>query len=181
MGQLDAWVKQLDKDLKGIEGSIPEKEYNKRYKMVGDLGNKQRHLVTSAQAGSFARDELLSGGGRGGAAHETEQTIGLDSQGMMRLQQRSMETQDDQLDKLGDSIVRQKEVAVAISDELTLHAPLLNDIYEGTERVKDHQKVEMKRLDKIMRKSKNSGTMCIIFLLILAVAACIYVLTSLVK
>ena len=66
---------------------------------------------------------------------ETEQTRPLDNQGLVQLQQATMDQQDTQLAQLTAILQRQKQLGVAINNELAQHMELLDGLSDDMDRV----------------------------------------------
>lgn len=109
--------------------------------------------TSSGQPSSADKAALLSGGrpaGRvlGGPAPETDKTRELDNQGVLLLQRREMDSQDEALDQLAAIIRRQKEMGMEINDEVERQNEMLNQLDEDTDRVQGKLKVANNRIKK---------------------------------
>ncbi|OAX83856.1 hypothetical protein ACJ72_01786 [Emergomyces africanus] len=80
---------------------------------------------------------------------ETDQTRELDNQGVLQLQQQVMENQDLSLEDLRKVIARQKELGVAIHNELEIQNEMLKMVDEDAERVNRKVQIGKKRIGKI--------------------------------
>ncbi|PGH30209.1 hypothetical protein GX50_07036 [[Emmonsia] crescens] len=80
---------------------------------------------------------------------ETDQTRELDNQGVLQLQKQVMENQDLSLEDLRKVIARQKELGVAINNELEIQNEMLNMVDEDAERVNRKVQIGKKRIGKI--------------------------------
>ncbi|OBT77104.1 hypothetical protein VF21_05067 [Pseudogymnoascus sp. 05NY08] len=111
---------------------------------------------SSVAASSADRTELFGGGasrpkGRvlGAPAQETERTRELGNEGVLQLQQQMMQEQDLDLDELAKIVRRQKEMGIAISDELELQNEMLTRVDEDVTRVGGKLEIAKKRTGKI--------------------------------
>lgn len=112
--------------------------------------------VGSAQGQPSASDRaaLLQGGrpsgGRvlGGPAPETDKTRELDNDGVLLLQKREMQAQDENLDQLTAIIRRQKEMGMEIHDEVDRQIVMMDRLDEDTDRVQGKIKVANNRIKK---------------------------------
>ncbi|KAK6345974.1 hypothetical protein TWF730_010311 [Orbilia blumenaviensis] len=86
---------------------------------------------------------------------------------VMTLHQRIMEEQDGTLDRLSESISRQRELSIQIGDELDSQGELLDDLDEGVDRSQRRITGARKRLDTFARKAKDNGSMITIVVLII--------------
>lgn len=66
---------------------------------------------------------------------ETEQTRPLDDHGLFVLQQEQMHQQDSQLSELSSILLRQKQLGIAIGQEISEHIDMLDDLSENVDRV----------------------------------------------
>ncbi|KAI8611875.1 hypothetical protein BC830DRAFT_1171523 [Chytriomyces sp. MP71] len=109
----------------------------------------------------FARNTNGNNGGRGrrafGAAapKETEQTLGLENGGLLKLQQQTISEQDQVLESLSTVIGRQKEIGLLMGQELDLQNQMLGDLAEDVDRVGGNMKHVTKKLDVVSGKAKK--------------------------
>ncbi|KAF1837247.1 hypothetical protein BDW02DRAFT_566299 [Decorospora gaudefroyi] len=75
--------------------------------------------------------------------------------------------QDDQLDRLGESIGRQRELSMQIGDELEGQVLLLDDVEEGVDRHTAQFQRARGRLDRFSRKARENWSLTIIVVLII--------------
>lgn len=117
-----------------------------------------------AAAGSD-RAALLGGTGGGPAAasskpivrvfgvpqppKETEETRPLDDHGLLQLQQVKMDQQDAQVAQLGTILQRQKQLGMAINNELAQHIELLDGLSNDMERVGGKLTAAKKQLNRL--------------------------------
>jgi syntaxin 8 len=80
--------------------------------------------------------------------------------------QNVMARQDEQLDVLGASIGRQRELTIAIGDELDEHADLLEEVDEHMDRHQTQLDGAMKRLNKFADRAKKNWGITTIFVLV---------------
>ena len=86
--------------------------------------------------------------------------------------------QDDQLDRLGVSIGRQRELSIQIGDELDEQAQLLDDVDEGVERHQSQLNRARDRVGRLARKAKDNLSMTIILILIVILVLLIAILKT---
>lgn len=75
--------------------------------------------------------------------------------------------QDDQLDRLGESIGRQRELTMQMGDELDGQALLLDDVEEGVDRHAAQFRRARGRLERFSRKAKENWSLSVIVVLII--------------
>ena len=80
---------------------------------------------------------------------ETEQTRPLDNQGLVQLQQTEMEQQDTQLAQLTAILQRQKQLGIAINNELAQHMELLDGLSDDMDRVGGKLTAAKKQLNRL--------------------------------
>lgn len=84
--------------------------------------------------------------------------------------------QDAQLDTLGQSIGRQRELSMQIGDELDEQAVMLGDVEEGVDRHTGQLSRARTRVDKISRKARENWSMTVIIVLIVILVLLIVIL-----
>jgi regulator of vacuolar morphogenesis len=124
--------------------------------LKGNTGSLSAGGGSSVAASSADRTELFGGGasrpkGRvlGAPAQETERTRELGNEGVLQLQKQMMQEQDMDLDELAKIVRRQKEMGIAISDELDLQNEMLTRVDEDVTRVGGKLEIAKKRTGKI--------------------------------
>ncbi|KAI9679434.1 MAG: hypothetical protein M1817_005456 [Caeruleum heppii] len=75
--------------------------------------------------------------------------------------------QDEQLDRLGESIGRQRELSIQIGDELDSHVQLLDEVDEHVDRHQTRLDQARKRLGVVARRAKDNKQLTIILVLII--------------
>lgn len=90
----------------------------------------------------------------------------LDNQQIHEYHSQVLRDQDDQLDRLGASISRQRELSMQIGDELDGQVMLLDDVEEGVDRHAAQFVRARGRLDRFSRKAKENWSLTVIVALI---------------
>lgn len=104
---------------------------------------------------------------RSNQPYETAETTGEGSDGLLTLQQRTMDDQDRALEALGSTIGRTKEVAIAIGDEADLQNELITDIHDAVGKADTRLRNTTRRVDRVKAKSSTKGMwLCICILLL---------------
>lgn len=91
----------------------------------------------------------------------------LDNQQIHEYHSQVLRDQDDQLDRLGESISRQRELSMQIGNELDDHVMLLDDVEEGVDRHQAQFNRARGRLERFSRKAKDNWSLTIIVVLII--------------
>lgn len=109
--------------------------------LVGSSASATTHTAGPSKGG-------VGGGGRV-LGRETAKTRALDNQGVLELQQQTMHEQDEDVMTLGQAVRRQKELGIAIQEELEWQNGLLGMLDEDVTRVQGKIDVAKKRIAKI--------------------------------
>ncbi|KAL2862251.1 syntaxin family protein [Aspergillus lucknowensis] len=97
-------------------------------------------------------------------------TSGMSNQQVYDHHEQVMRDQDEQLDRLGESIGRQHQLSIQIGDELDGHVVLLDEMDGTADRHQSRLNNARRRVDKIRRKAgENWSMMTIIGLIIVLV------------
>lgn len=99
----------------------------------------------------------------------------LDNQQIHAYHSRVMAEQDSQLDELGVSIGRQRELSMQIGDELDGQAMLLDEVEEGVDRHTAQFRRARGRLDRFSRKARENWSLTIIIVLIIVLVLAIVI------
>ncbi|KAL1634960.1 hypothetical protein SLS56_002044 [Neofusicoccum ribis] len=91
---------------------------------------------------------------------------GLDNQQIHAYHRQVIEQQDEQLDRLGESIGRQRELSIQIGDELEGHVMLLDEVDESVDRHQSQLDRAGKRLQRVGRRARENWSMTLIVVLI---------------
>jgi regulator of vacuolar morphogenesis len=158
-----ALISALDAGLKKAE--LLEGEVRRRRDLVAAARQDRDALEDLANSLSAKRrDEPTSGGGKdrsalfagarggrvlGAPLPETETTRELDNEGVLQLQKQIIQQQDQGVDSLLKIVQRQKQMGVAIGEELDLQTKMLEQLGEDVDRVDKKTRVARKRADKI--------------------------------
>ncbi|KAI9761026.1 MAG: hypothetical protein M4579_001289 [Chaenotheca gracillima] len=87
-----------------------------------------------------------------------------------------LEEQDEQLDRLGESIGRQRELSIQIGDELDSHVQLLDEVDEHVDRHQGRLDGARRRLTTFARKAKDNMQLTVILILIIILILLIIIL-----
>ncbi|KAL9037548.1 MAG: hypothetical protein Q9180_003654 [Flavoplaca navasiana] len=100
----------------------------------------------------------------------------LDNQQIHEYHKNVMQQQDEQLDRLGDSIGRQRELSMQIGDELDEHVQMLDEVEGHVDRHQTTLDGARKRLGNFARKAKDNKQLTIILILIMVLIILILIL-----
>jgi len=100
----------------------------------------------------------------------------LDNQQLHQYHSQILEEQDEQLDRLGESIGRQRELSMQIGDELDSHVAMLDDVDEVVDRHQTRLDRAKKTLGKVARSAGENKQMTAIVVLIIILILLIAIL-----
>ncbi|KAL9022492.1 MAG: hypothetical protein Q9185_000399 [Variospora sp. 1 TL-2023] len=100
----------------------------------------------------------------------------LDNQQIHDYHKNVLRDQDEQLDRLGDSIGRQRELSIQIGDELDEHVQMLDEVEGHADRQLGKLGGARKRLGGVARKAKDNKQLTIILVLIMVLIILIMLL-----
>ncbi|KAJ3019777.1 UNVERIFIED_CONTAM: hypothetical protein HDU68_010506 [Siphonaria sp. JEL0065] len=127
--------------------------------------NDSAELLGSQQNGRNGLGRRSTGGNNSGRRafgaqpKETEHTVGLDNQGIVQLQNNTMQEQDQMLGALSTVIQRQKLIGETMGNELDLQNQMLRELGEDVDRVGGNLKHAQKKVDIVTggRSKKKQG------------------------
>lgn len=115
--------------------------------------SKVDETVAKASEEDKAKVSKANGGGPKPSGRvlgrETDRTRALDNRGVVQLQQQMMQEQDDDVNMLARAVAKQKELGMAINQELAEQQEMLDALDEDTDRVQGKIDVARKRINKI--------------------------------
>ncbi|KAJ0477346.1 putative target SNARE coiled-coil domain-containing protein [Helianthus annuus] len=142
---------------------LTEKEMNRRRDMLANLRTKVTQMASALNMSSFGnRDSLLGPDTK--PADDMARISGLDNAGIVGLQRQVMREQDEGLEKLEQTVISTKHIALAVNEELDLHTRLIDDLDEHVEVTDSRLKRVQKNL-AILNKRAKSGCTCMCLLL----------------
>lgn len=102
----------------------------------------------------------------------------LDNQQIHAYHSQVLQDQDQQLDRLGESIGRQRDLSIQIGDELDDHIQLLDDVEQHVDRHQTRLDGARKQLGNVARKAKDNKQLTLILVLIVVLILLIAILKS---
>ncbi|PVH75044.1 snare-domain-containing protein [Cadophora sp. DSE1049] len=100
----------------------------------------------------------------------------LDNQQIHAYHSQVLAEQDEALDRLGESIGRQRELSIQIGDELDEHVEMLDDVDRRVDRHQTSLDKARKNLGTVARKAKDNMQLTIIVILIIVLVLLIIIL-----
>lgn len=178
---LSTRLESLQSLLSRLPGKqLTEKEMNRRKEMVSNLRSKVIQMASTLNMSNFAnRDSLL--GPEIKPVDAMTRAQGLDNYGVVGLQRQVMKEQDEGLEKLEETVVSTKHIALAVNEELDLHTRLIDNLDEHVDVTDSRLQRVQKRL-AILNKRTKGGCSCLCLLLsvigIVVLVAVIYLLVK---
>ncbi len=167
IGSLEQGLKNLAADAWGSE-KLGEGELRRRRDLVESAKREKEGLenllaamitkshVDKAVASAQQKQDLVGGaasskalGGGRVLGRETDRTRALDNEGVLQLQKQLMQEQDEDVMVLGQAVRRQRELGIAIQEELQVQNEMLGMLDEDVTRVQGKIKVANSRIAKI--------------------------------
>ncbi|KAI0850044.1 hypothetical protein F5Y00DRAFT_260776 [Daldinia vernicosa] len=105
-----------------------------------------------------------------------DEAAGMDNAQIHAYHQRILNQQDEQLDALGASIARQRELSMQIGDELDEHVAMLDDVDSAVDRHQGRLDRAKRQVGKITRAAGDSKQMIAIIILIIVLVLLIAIL-----
>jgi len=193
LGQLATLTDELEVKLDRDESrEVSKQEKSRRRDMISIL-RMRRTQMAKQLANSLQSDksELLGGstsgpaGSRGGPsgqagrpAQETEETVGLDAEGALQLQDRLMKEQDEELGLLSEHVGAVKNIAITINTELDEQNRILADVDSETEAVQSRMRFIRKQVVAVLKRGNNWR---LLLIMVLVAAVLVYVVIASVR
>ncbi|KAI1412423.1 v-SNARE [Hypoxylon sp. FL1857] len=105
-----------------------------------------------------------------------DEAAGMTNTQIHAYHQRILDQQDEQLDALGASIARQRELSMQIGDELDEHVAMLDDVDAAVDRHQGRLDRARRQVGKISRAASESKQMIAIIILIIVLVLLIAIL-----
>lgn len=159
---------------------LSEKEMNRRRDMLLNLRSKVNQMANTLNMSNFAnRDSLL--GPEIKPADAMSRTAGLDNNGVVGLQRQIMKEQDEGLEKLEETVISTKHIALAVNEELDLHTRLIDNLDQHVEET-DSRLLRVQRKLAFLNKRTKGGCSCMCMLLsVIGIVVLVAVIYFLVK
>lgn len=157
---------------------LSDVEKFRRRDLVHALKNKREQMLTALKRVpvSAGRTALMEGSTpEHFIPKETEHTAGLDTRGLLNLQEQVIRQQDEELEDMEKSITNTKHIALTIGEEVTLHTRLLEELDEDVDSTQSRLKAASKRVKHILKHSSNWKGGLIIFLLVVTLVVVVVV------
>ncbi|KAG9453196.1 hypothetical protein H6P81_006100 [Aristolochia fimbriata] len=159
---------------------ITEKEMHKRQDMLGNLRSKANQMASALSMSNTANREDLVGKDKK-STDNMNRTVGLDNYGLVGLQRQIMREQDEGLEKLEETVISTKHIALTVNEELDLHTRLLDNLDHHVDSTDSRLQRVQKKL-AILNKHTKGGCSCMCLLLaVVGIVILIVVIWALIK
>ncbi|KAL9373524.1 hypothetical protein Peur_033144 [Populus x canadensis] len=146
---------------------ITGKEMNRRQDMLKTLSTKVNQMASILNMSSAANRENLLGPDKK-TDDIMNRATGLNNHGLVGFQRQIMKEQDQGLEKLEETVISTKHIALAVNEELSLHTRLLDDLDEHVYVTNSRLQMVQRKL-AFLNKSTKGGCSCWILLVIAVV------------
>ncbi|KAG0305552.1 hypothetical protein BGZ98_003960 [Dissophora globulifera] len=179
MPRLREGLQQLEAELSQAEqeSSIPSKELASREDTLIKLQQQLEKLEALLQDKDDADARaVLLGLNQTSTKHTRSKVVrfsehevevdNLSNHQMLQLQQRIVDDQDQNLDRLSEALGRQQELGLMIGDELDTHMEMLDDTDHLVDRTSSRLGIARRQLTKVAKGTKGCGPWLIILALV---------------
>ncbi|KAK4767802.1 hypothetical protein SAY87_002943 [Trapa incisa] len=172
----------LQSILTRLPGKQPmsDKEMNRRKDMLSNLRTKVNQMASTLNMSNFAnRDSLL--GPETKQPDAMSRTAGLDNQGVVGLQRQIMREQDEGLEKLEETVISTKHIALAVNEELDLHTRLIDNLDEHVDVTDSRLRRVQKNLAILNKRTKGGCTCMNMIFAVIGIVILVVVIYLLIK
>lgn len=125
------------------EGLVGEGELNRRKELLNSLKREYNDIEQlSVEPIQLFKGRVI------GKPKETDRTRGMDNQELLQMQKQDFKQQDEQLEELSKALQRQKELGVAINEELSIQNEILDELDQQVESSTSKLHYAQKRVGK---------------------------------
>ncbi|PIA54873.1 hypothetical protein AQUCO_00901046v1 [Aquilegia coerulea] len=157
---------------------ITEKEMHRRQDMLANLRSKANQMASTLNMSNFGnRDSLLGKDIK--PAEVLSRASELDNQGLVGFQRQVMK--DEGLEKLEETVLSTKHIALAVNEELDLHTRLIDTLDDHVDTTDSRLRRVQKRLAFLNKRTKGGCSCMCMLLLVIAIAILAAVAWALIK
>ncbi|XP_071736589.1 syntaxin-52-like [Rutidosis leptorrhynchoides] len=159
---------------------LTEKEMNRRRDTLNNLRTKVTQMANTLNMSSFGnRDSLLGPDIKPPDA--MSRIAGLDNSGIVGLQRQVMREQDEGLEKLEETVISTKHIALAVNEELDLHTRLIDDLDEHVDVTDSRLKRVQKNLAILNKRTKGGCSFLCLLLSVIGILVLVVALWMIIK
>ncbi|XP_038978506.1 syntaxin-51-like isoform X2 [Phoenix dactylifera] len=155
-----------------------DKELHKCQDMLSNLRSKAKQMASTLNMSSFAnREDLL---GQSKSTDEVNRTVGLDNYGIVGLQRQIMKA-DEGLEKLEETVLSTKHIALTVNEELDLHTRLIDNLDHHVDLTGSRLQRVQRRLAILNKRTKGGCSCMCLLLLVVAIVILVVIVWALIK
>ncbi|KAF2937000.1 hypothetical protein DAI22_03g018700 [Oryza sativa Japonica Group] len=179
---LETRLDMMQEDLSQLPNKqrISLKELNKLAAKHSTLSSKVKEVGAPFTRKRFSNRSDLLGPDDNHAKIDVSSIANMDNREIIELQRNVIKEQDDELDKLEETIVSTKHIALAINEELDLHTRLIDDLDEKTEETSNQLQRAQKKLKSVTTRMRKSASCSCLLLSVIAVVILVALLWALI-
>ncbi|XP_051195609.1 syntaxin-52-like [Lolium perenne] len=160
--------------------SVTDKELRKRQDMLSTLKSRAKQMGQSFNMSTFANREDLLGQTKK-TADDINRVAGLDNQGIVGLQRQIIKEQDEGLERLEETVLSTKHIALAVNEELTLQTRLIEDLDDHVDGTNSRLQRVQKRLAVLNKRAKGGCSCMSLLLSVVAIVMLVVIVWLLMK
>ena len=141
-------LKTCSTEIEDLERESVMKVFESSKGIPMATASTDKKLLFDGSAGSFSRRAGIPS-----QIAETEKTRMLENEQLLDLQNKQMKQQDAIIGVISNVVKRQKEIGIAIGDELDAHVNLLDQVRDKVEVVEENMKSGQKKMNRMIDKS----------------------------
>ncbi|KAL5255116.1 hypothetical protein ACHWQZ_G014526 [Mnemiopsis leidyi] len=149
----------LQRELQSDKASkkLSPKEYDRRNNMLNEAKIRKIQIAKAFEETRASGSSRFGGGisNRGYEAEENERTQGYSNRELLSQQQQAMADQDEGLARISNIVKRQKEIGLAIGDEIDGQNELIDEITEKTDSTGNRLKRQVRAINHVSAKEGN--------------------------
>ncbi|XP_071730251.1 syntaxin-52-like [Rutidosis leptorrhynchoides] len=159
---------------------LTEKEMKRRKDTLENLRTKVTQMANTLNMSSIGnRDSLLGPDIK--PADAMSRIAGLDNSGVVGLQRQIMREQDEGLEKLEETVISTKHIALAVNEELDLHTRLIDDLDEHVDVTDSRLKRVQKNLAVLNKRTKGGCSFLCLLLSVIGIIVLVVALWMIIK
>ncbi|CAI9760394.1 unnamed protein product [Fraxinus pennsylvanica] len=159
---------------------LTEREMNRRKDMIANLRSKVSQMASTMNMSNFAnRDSLLEPENK--PVDTMSRTTGLDDSGFVDLQRQIMKEQDEALEKLEETIISTKHIALTVNEELDLHTRLIDSLDVDVDATESRLQLAQRKLAFLNKRAKDGSSCLRLLLSVIAIIVLVAIVHMLIK
>ncbi|CAM0870325.1 unnamed protein product [Alopecurus aequalis] len=181
---LETRMGMMQEDLSQLSSKqqISVKEMRKLADKFSALELRVKAVAAPFSKNASNRNDLLGpGDSRTAPVVDVASLANMEDREIVQLQRNVMKEQDESLDRLEESIVSTKHIALAINEELDLHTRLIDDLDERVEDTSYQLQKAQRKLKSLNTRMRKGGSCACILISVIAALICVAVMWALIN